>query len=496
MTRLVTIRSDAGIPFQVSTDARGPMLGLLNDLEQAGYAIDPRTSGGYNYRTIAGTNTLSNHAFGNAIDVNWNANARGSRGDIPPDLARSLAAKHGLTWGGDWRNPDPMHFELAGARGGSAPAQHSHAQENPPQANPGAANAMPDRPSQPPGLLDDITGRFMNPLTMAGLSILADPSRDVGRGMQLAGQMQDRAAMMDERRRQIAQQQQRERAFGMAVQGMGGELGQMGPLIGAMGAEQGGPLLLQMMRERQAASKPTDDMREYLTAKSQGFQGTFMDYMTKLREAGSNRVSIDQRQETEFDKALGKQLAEEYVTANRAGASAQRDIANLGVMRQALDDPNLYTGTGGQQVQSLKKAAQTLLGVEVKGVSSGEVMSNLASEIAVSNKQKLPGPMSDADRQFLVDMAPNLSKSPDGNRLIIDLTMAHKQWEKAKADAVRQYAQRNGGRLDPGVYEATAGIDAQFGEMFAGIMTRLRGMGGMAPRSPMVGVPDPLGLRR
>jgi hypothetical protein len=64
---------------------------------------------------VDGSPKLSNHARGAAIDVNWNRNARGTSGDIDPELARSLAQKHGMTWGGDWENPDPMHFEAADA---------------------------------------------------------------------------------------------------------------------------------------------------------------------------------------------------------------------------------------------------------------------------------------------------------------------------------------------------------------------------------------------
>lgn len=121
MSELVTIRTRAGVPFTVAKDAAPKFEALLNDLEASGYPIRGDQSGGYNYRTIAGTNTLSNHAHGNAVDVNWSENARGTAGNIPPGLARDLAAKHGMTWGGDWKNPDPMHFEIAGAHGGHAP---------------------------------------------------------------------------------------------------------------------------------------------------------------------------------------------------------------------------------------------------------------------------------------------------------------------------------------------------------------------------------------
>lgn len=115
MTQLKIITSPSGARFTVAADHADRFSGLVSDLEAAGYGINPKASGGYNPRNIRGSNRPSNHAFGRAIDVNWDKNALGTKGEIPAELARSLAAKHGMTWGGDWSRPDPMHFEIAGA---------------------------------------------------------------------------------------------------------------------------------------------------------------------------------------------------------------------------------------------------------------------------------------------------------------------------------------------------------------------------------------------
>lgn len=117
LTRIV---APGGAKFTVAKSAADKFLGLITDLEAAGYKIDPTISGGYNPRMIAGTNIPSLHSYGLAIDLNSERNQQGDStpSDIPADLARALAAKYGLTWGGDWRGKtrDPMHFEVAGAR--------------------------------------------------------------------------------------------------------------------------------------------------------------------------------------------------------------------------------------------------------------------------------------------------------------------------------------------------------------------------------------------
>jgi hypothetical protein len=67
--------------------------------------------GCYNPRFIAGTNTLSNHAFGLAIDLNAAQNQRGTVGQMNPEVV-AIFKYWGFAWGGDWHYTDPMHFEV------------------------------------------------------------------------------------------------------------------------------------------------------------------------------------------------------------------------------------------------------------------------------------------------------------------------------------------------------------------------------------------------
>lgn len=60
----------------------------------------------------------SNHAYGRAVDINWNTNPQSStfRSDLPPAVV-SLWIRHGFYWGGHYSGtPDTMHFEYVGAR--------------------------------------------------------------------------------------------------------------------------------------------------------------------------------------------------------------------------------------------------------------------------------------------------------------------------------------------------------------------------------------------
>jgi hypothetical protein len=75
-------------------------------------AIHANQYGGcYVPRFIAGTTTLSNHAFGLAFDLNVPENQRGTVGQIDRQVV-AIFQKWGFTWGGTWQYTDPMHFEL------------------------------------------------------------------------------------------------------------------------------------------------------------------------------------------------------------------------------------------------------------------------------------------------------------------------------------------------------------------------------------------------
>jgi hypothetical protein len=109
---MATIASGSGARFRVAGGYAERLAGAVADLEAAGVEIKADQSGGYADRNIAGTRTPSQHKFGRAIDINWDENARGTRGKIDPNVARAIARKWGLKWGGDFKNPDPMHFEI------------------------------------------------------------------------------------------------------------------------------------------------------------------------------------------------------------------------------------------------------------------------------------------------------------------------------------------------------------------------------------------------
>jgi peptidoglycan L-alanyl-D-glutamate endopeptidase CwlK len=77
------------------------------------------SAGCFNFRNIAGTERLSCHSFGIAIDINvkysnywrWNKGPYKYRNKIPYNIVE-IFEKYGFIWGGHWYYYDTMHFEF------------------------------------------------------------------------------------------------------------------------------------------------------------------------------------------------------------------------------------------------------------------------------------------------------------------------------------------------------------------------------------------------
>jgi hypothetical protein len=95
-----------------------PLRRALGSLQWRGLArlVDPGDYAGcFAARRIAGSGSLSLHAWGLAVDVNASENPQGRRPRQDPRVVRAFE-REGFAWGGRWRTaPDGMHFEWHGA---------------------------------------------------------------------------------------------------------------------------------------------------------------------------------------------------------------------------------------------------------------------------------------------------------------------------------------------------------------------------------------------
>ena len=119
----------------------------LNDvLARWDYRTRRADTGAYNCRKITGGKGYSLHAYGIALDINWNTNPYGTtKTDMPRGMVdeieaiRTTAGLPVWEWGGDWRTPDTMHYEIA-----ASPAELAAEIARTDPAKPGALIVTPE----------------------------------------------------------------------------------------------------------------------------------------------------------------------------------------------------------------------------------------------------------------------------------------------------------------------------------------------------------------
>ena len=99
---------DNVLKTSVASEHASKFVCLLKKLVASGYPI--KDIGGYSYRKIFGTNYLSLHAHGKALDINQ---VRYNEVTVKqPKHTIEMAHECGLDSGAEWRTPDTGHFEV------------------------------------------------------------------------------------------------------------------------------------------------------------------------------------------------------------------------------------------------------------------------------------------------------------------------------------------------------------------------------------------------
>jgi len=118
-----------GVRLQYRRECQQAFSALAYCLLAYEYMLRPAECGAFNCRRITGGSGYSLHAYGVALDLNWNTNPYTNKlvTDMPPGLRReilrirTLQGRPVFVWGGDWDNVastphghyDAMHWEIA-----------------------------------------------------------------------------------------------------------------------------------------------------------------------------------------------------------------------------------------------------------------------------------------------------------------------------------------------------------------------------------------------
>lgn len=303
---------------------------------------------------------------------------------------------------------------------------------------------------------DDTGGLLMN---------FANTQEQIKSRKQQQEMMQQRMAMeAAERQKRDAAEQQRQAAIAKLAE----TNPQLAPLL-QLNPEEGVRRAFPEQKLQFAPNGQVVDMRSLQPGQSFAKQPDWKDpayqqFQMAKAKAGASRVNVETRQETEFGKALGKQQGETYADLMKSDAMASSNLNKLSRLESLLQSSG-NTGKLTPAVVELKAAAESL-GFKVDPrLPFQQAAQALSNEIALGLRNPaggagMPGALSDRDREFLQNMVPNLAKTPEGNRMLIQTMKKLAQREKEIAKLAREYRKKTG-RFDEGFYDALAEYSAK-----------------------------------
>jgi hypothetical protein len=182
--------------------------------------------------------------------------------------------------------------------------------------------------------------------------------------------------------------------------------------------------------------------KDYDRAVAGGYTGSFMDFLQAKKK--DFNVDINTAGADDFSKALMKEMAKRYETYQTEADAAERTMSNLSLMDSIAQQDDFYSGFGADTLLRVRRAA-VAFGADPDLVSDAETFNKIAKDSAL---QVMGGSLgvgfSNADREFVEAMVPNISNTVEGNRKIIAVQKKLQQRKIQLARLAEQYVDDNG----------------------------------------------------
>jgi hypothetical protein len=220
------------------------------------------------------------------------------------------------------------------------------------------------------------------------------------------------------------------------------------------------------------APAATSDMREYDFAKSQGYQGSFMDFQTARQPKGTT-VNVGGN-EGALQKELATQEGKNWAAYQKAGAVSAGTVQDMEVLKELA--PQVPSGPVAGRL------ATWFPGVS----SSGAAFQSIVSRVAPTLRVEGSGATSDIEYNGMLASLPSLINQPEANIAIAEMMQAKAQINAERGNIVTQY--QNGQITDAQARQAMQDLDSR-----SIITPKMRGLLGL-PAAPGA-APAPGGFR-
>jgi len=145
----------------------------------------------------------------------------------------------------------------------------------------------------------------------------------------------------------------------------------------------------------------------------------------------------------QMQKGFGEDLTETLTGNLRAGRVAGNTLGTVQSMK-ALIDEGTRTGFGQETMLQLGRAGQAFdPNFKIAGVAGGEAFQAFSNSVILPEVKKLGVNPTDTDLKFIVQGSPSLSKSPQGNLILLDTLELKLQREQDLAKFSNQWLAQN-----------------------------------------------------
>lgn len=311
---------------------------------------------------------------------------------------------------------------------------------------------------------DPNLGRSIGNAGLMGVGAYHNAQSLADRRKQEAQEREARSLMMQQARQQQEQAAQRNQAL-QGLMSQRPELAQLFQVAPDKAIDRAFPKPnMQIAPNGQAVDMNSVQPGQSFAKQPDWMDPRYQEFALRRAREGASRVTVDSRQENEFSKAVGKQQGEDYSNLMKSDAMASSQLNKLGRLESLLASSG-NTGKLTPPTMELKAVADSLgFKVDPK-LPFQQAAQALSNEIALTLRNPaggagMPGALSDKDREFLTNMVPNLSKTPEGNKMLIDTMKKLAIREKEVAKLARDYRKRNG-KFDEAFYDELAQFSAK-----------------------------------
>ena len=166
--------------------------------------------------------------------------------------------------------------------------------------------------------------------------------------------------------------------------------------------------------------------------------------LQKLTQPGSGVIVNTGPKLSPFQTAVEKARAGRYLEVGERATGAAKQLQDISIMEDMLDR-GLQTGFGQNWLNSARSLGRQLgVDVDVSQIAGAELFEALSNKMVLPMAKSLGANPSNRDAQLIAATFPQLTKTPEGNKLLLKAIRRQAELDIELAQMADQHIQENG----------------------------------------------------